>query len=122
MYTEKLKETAKLLGEGFFADRVINENDKVAVRNYGYSILEAKNTMDSEKMSLKSLLSLHCYVRFLTWIGEEYGKEKFKSETEAQTFLVERINDLLYFRVGWKNFFRWLQKKTLEETSELMYL
>jgi len=122
MNPEKFKKTSELLGEGFFTDRVISENDKKAVMHYGYCILEAKHALESEKMDLKSLLSLNRYIRFLTWIREEHGKKQFKSEVKAQTFLIEKINDLLYFREGWKDFFRWLQKKTLDETSRLMYL
>jgi len=121
MNPEKYKKIAELFGEGFFADRVIAESDKKSVRQYGYRIIEGRSALDAEKMSLKLLLSINHYVRFLAWIREEHGKKEFKSDAEAQTFLAERINDLLYFREGWKDFFKWLQKKTLDEISRLVY-
>ena len=121
MTLKNFKEMAKLLGEGFFADRVVNENDRIAVMNYGHSILEARIALDSTKLSLRKLLFLGRYIRFRKWIEEEYGKKKFKNVEEAEAFVEERIKDLIEFREGWKDFFRWLQKETLDETSRLMY-
>ena len=122
MNPERFKKITNLLGEGFFADRVVSENDRIAVMKYGHSILEARIALNSTKLNLRTLLSLRKYIRFRKWIRETYGEKKFKNVEEAEAFVEEKIKDLIEFREGWKDFFKWLQKKTLDETSGLIYL
>jgi len=117
-----MEKTAELLGEGFMADRIVEEENKTMANNYGADIIEGRKMMKSDKFNVADVfLKIHRYCRFMSWLSSTYGEKKFKHQRQATTFLKTKMLEILKCEGDWINFFKWLQKKTLEETSHLLY-
>jgi hypothetical protein len=120
---KNLEKIAALLGEGFFADKVVSTDVNTSEeygKEYYMDVLLAKISMDKNKSV--DLDKLHRLVRFYSWFLERFGSVKVKSKKEAVNFFYNKLEELR--DVKSKNrldFFKWLQQKTLNETSELMY-
>lgn len=117
MNGEKFKKISELLGEGFFADHLTKTRNKSDIEMYVSNIKRGYLVLNTGEIDLQSL---HRFIRFITWINFRYGQVVVKSKKEAVAFLNDKIESLITDSAIQDEFFGWLQKITLNETSRLM--
>lgn len=118
---QRLDEFAEIIGEGFLADRITRSEDCLLATEYAQDMLKGRYIVLTGRMCNNPLRCLIRYNRFLKWIRITYGNQKFESESQAKDFLVKKLKELLTCTGDWKLFFRWLQKETLSDVSQMLY-
>jgi len=122
---EDFKEIAKLIGEGFFADKVVRLKSSIQdlelkrVAEYVADIRKGRKTVESDGYC--NLVELHRLNRFYEWFSLRHGQRKVKTKEEADTIFETTLNNVYLDLKTRLDFFSWLQRKTLNETSRLMY-
>jgi len=118
------EEIAKLLGEGFFADKIVGLKDKLEepelqrVKDYIHAVKRSRGLLNSDKLG--TLDDLHKLTRFYEWFSLRYGQQKVRNKQEANSVFITVLHNL-YLKLETRlDFFGWLQKKTLDEVSDLM--
>ncbi|TET25819.1 MAG: hypothetical protein E3J73_05560 [Candidatus Bathyarchaeum sp.] len=118
----ELEETSKLLGEGFFADKVVNMTQQMSLIEAGKyydGIRKALNSLEQDEFC--NIEDLHKLNRFYEWFLDRYGKRTIATKALALEFFDKKLEELIGNYVIRQDFFKWLQKTTLNETSRLMY-
>lgn len=116
---------ANLLGEGFFADKVVSLKGSIQdlelkrVAGYVSDIRKGRKAVESDGYC--DLVELHRLNRFYEWFSLRHGQRKVKTKEEADTIFETTLNNVYLDLKTRLDFFSWLQKKTLNETSRLMY-
>lgn len=113
------EETAKILGEGFLADRIVDEKNIDRAKEYINGIVRGRKFNTDNVITETIFEDMHNYLRFMKWIAIEYEKkEQIKTQRE---FLDTKLDELVNCKGCWLDFFKWLQRETLTEVSRLMH-
>lgn len=115
-----LSEFASIISDGFLADRILTGKPSLA-KIFTLSITRGRIMVKTGKiLSPNPLDHLRRYNWFMQWILETYGQTKCGSTKEADELIMGKIKDISSVTNEGKLFWKWLQRKTLSECSELL--
>lgn len=121
---EAKEKIAVLLGEGFFADKIVSLKDRlekpdlIRVKEFVLSVQTARKMLNSDKLG--TLDNLHSLTRFHTWFSLRHGQQKVKNKQEAEDVFRTVLDNLVLDLDTRLDFYGWLQQMTLTEVSELI--
>jgi len=120
----RMEKIAVLLGEGFFADKIVSlkdrleEPDLMRIKEFVHSVKTARKMLNSDHLG--TLEDLHNLTRFHTWFSLRYGQQKVKNKQEAED-VFRTVLDNIYLDLDTRlDFYGWLQKITLTEVSGML--